>query len=33
MSYNTAPVQTELVIGGEWREATGGGHYEIQPPI
>lgn len=32
MSYNTAPVETQLVIDGDWIPATGGGRYEIHNP-
>lgn len=32
MSYNEAPVETRLVINGEWRPASGGRTYEIRNP-
>lgn len=32
MTYNTAPVETELVIGGEWRPASNGATYEVRNP-
>ena len=32
MSYDEAPVETRLVINGEWRPASGGRTYEIHNP-
>jgi len=32
MSYDEAPVETRLVINGEWRPASGGRTYEIRNP-